>query len=125
MAVESSKGTSQDQVESLVDELMRDIFKDSGVFSESSARGMANSAALFEQAFGPGRAGSRASVLERILIAEAFAAELAETLAPALAEQLAPRLVKALEQLTVGDAAARKPTSAGGSASQARRQNGK
>lgn len=125
MAVESSKETGEDQVESLIDELIRDILNDSGVSSESSTRGMATTAALFETAFGSSKWASRISMLDRLLVAQAFAAELAEALAPALAEQLAPRLLKALEQFMTTEAATKKPTSATRSGSQTRKSDTK
>jgi len=124
MAVESSKETG-DEVESLIDELIRDILNDSGVSPEPSARGLATTAALFETAFGSSKGASRISVLERLLVAEAFAAEVADALAPALAEQLAPRLLKALEQFMTTEAASKKPTSATRSGSQARKSDTK
>ena len=125
MAVESSKETGEDEVESLIDELIRDILNESGVSPESSARGLATTAALFETAFGSTKWASRSSTLERLLVAQAFAAELAEALAPALAEQLAPRLLKALEQFMTTEAATKKPTSATRSGSQARKSDTK
>lgn len=106
MAGETSKETGESHVEALVDELIRDIFRESGGSSEVTMRGMATTAALFETAFGSTRGGSRASVFERLVLAEAFATELAEALAPVLAEQLAPRVVKALEH-TASEAAAK------------------
>ena len=124
MAVESSKETGEDQVESLIDELIRDILNDSGVSSESSTRGMPT-AALFETVFGSTKWASRISMLDRLLVAQAFAAELAEALAPALAEQLAPRLLKALEQFMTTEAATKKPTSATRSGSQTRKSDTK
>ena len=97
MEVESPRETSENQVESLIDDLIHDIFREPATPPETSARGLAATSALLEAAFGASRE-TRASVLERVLLAEAFAAELAEALAPALAEQLAPRLIKALDR---------------------------
>src|SRR5215469_17907746 len=125
MAVESSKETGEVEVESLIDELIRDILSESGVSPESSGRGLASTAALFETAFGSAKGASRISMLERLLVAEAFAAEVADALAPALAEQLAPRLLKALEQFMTAEAASKKPTSATRSGSQARKSDTK
>ncbi len=119
---ENGAGQGSGQVEALIDELIRDIFKDSG--GSSDVRGMATTAALFETAFGSARGGSRVSVLERLVLAEAFAAELADALAPVLAEQLAPRLIKALEHITASEAEAKQPAAAG-SAGQARKPEGK
>ncbi|HTZ93225.1 MAG TPA: hypothetical protein VMB74_12580 [Streptosporangiaceae bacterium] len=123
MAVESSKDAGQEQTEALVDDLIRDIFSDSGMSAESPMRGMAT-AALFETAFGSARRPSRNSMLERLLLAQVFASELAETLAPALAEQLAPRLVKAMEQAST-DGSSTKPASGGRPTSQRRRPEAK
>ena len=111
MAVESSKETGEDQVESFVDDLIKDILNESGVSSDSPVRGMATTAALFETAFGSSRTASRTSMVERLLVAEAFASELADALAPPLAEQLAPRLMKAMEQFTSAEAGSKKPAS--------------
>jgi hypothetical protein len=109
MASESFRDTSEKQVESLIDELISEIFRESGVSAERSKSGMAATAALLETALGSGRTASRTSVLERLFLAQAFAAELAEALAPALAEQLAPRLLKALEG-HMKEAGEKKPT---------------
>ncbi len=126
---ESFKETGGDQAESLIDELIRDIFNESGASSESSMPGMAATAALFETAFGSTRGASRASTLERLLLVDAFASELAEALAPALAEQLAPRLMKALELHatgeTAGEAADKKPASAARSGGHGRKPEAK
>lgn len=123
MPVESSKESGEDQVEALIDELIRDILSEPGTSAESSMRGMAT-AALLDSALGSMRGAARASMLERLLLAEAFASQLAEALAPALAEQLAPRLMKAIEQLTAG-ATGPKPAAGGRSASQRRRPEAK
>jgi hypothetical protein len=125
MAVESSKETTGEQVESMIDDLIREILNESGASPDSSMRGMAGTAALFETAFGSARGGSRISTVERVLVAEAFAAELAEALAPALADQLAPRLIKAMEQLATSEAAAKKPAPAARSASHGRKPDAK
>jgi hypothetical protein len=110
MADESPQVTA-DQVESLIDELMGEIFSDSGVATQTSMRGKATTSALFEAAFGSTSRVSQTSMVERLLIAQAFAAELADTLAPALAEQLAPRLLKALEELMTVGAEGKRPAS--------------
>ena len=119
MAVESSKETGEDQVETLIDDLIRDILSDSGASAESPMRGAATTAALFETALGSMRGDSRTSMLERLLIAEVFASELAEALAPVLAEQLAPRLMKSFEHLR--RRGGRKPTAGSRSTSQRRK----
>jgi hypothetical protein len=123
MAVESSKETGEHEVESLVDDLIRDILNESGVSPESSQRGgMTTTAALFETAFGSKRGAPRISMLESLLLAQAFAAELADALAPALAEQLTPRLLKALEPYLTTETAAKKPASTVRSSGQGRKQ---
>ncbi len=121
MAVESSKEMREDEVESLVDDLIRDILNESGGSAESPIRGMATTAALFETAFGSTWDASRISMIEKLLLAQAFAAELADALAPALAEQLAPRLMKALELDPTTQAARKRPTPATRSGSQGRK----
>jgi hypothetical protein len=107
MAGESSEDTAEDQAEALADELIRDIIKESGDYSDSPVRGMAATTALFETAFGSGRGTSRLSALERLLMADAFASELADAMAPALADKFAPRPFKALEQVMADQAAAK------------------
>lgn len=121
MAVESTKDSGEDRVESLIDDLIRDILSESDVSAESSTRGMSTTAALLETVVGPTRGASRISMLERLLVAEAFAAELADALAPALAEQLAPRLMKALEQFMTTEEAGKKSASATRSSSPGRK----
>jgi hypothetical protein len=121
MAGESSKDAAEDQAEALIDELIRDIFKDSGAPSDSSVRGMAATTALFETAFGSGRGPTRISALERLVLADAFASELADALAPALADKLAPRLIKALEQMMAGQAPGKKPASSASSGTAGRK----
>lgn len=120
MTAEPSKETGEEQVGSLIDDLIHDIFKESGMPSETSPRGMTATAALFEAAAGSGR-GARFPALERLLIVEEFAAELADALAPALADQLAPRLMKALEQVTAAQGAGKQPASAGRAGNQSRK----
>ena len=106
MAGEASKDTGDDQADSPIDELIREILNESRVSPESPARGRA-SAALLETAFASSLAGPRTSTIERFLLAEAFGSALAEALAPALAELLAPRLIKYLEQVTASDSTAK------------------
>ena len=115
MAGESTKETAEGQADTLIDDLISEIFSDSGAVTDSSMRGMATTAALLETALGPtrgSRGASKTSVLERLFLAQAFATELADTLAPALAEQLAPRLLKSLEELMAQNAE-KKPAPAG------------
>ena len=126
MAVDSSRQANEDEVESLVDDLIRDILNESGGSADSSIPGgMATTAALLETAFGSKRGASEISMIERLLLAQAFAAELADALAPALAEQLAPRLLKGLEMYMATDSSGKKPESATRSSSQARKQDTK
>jgi len=106
MAAETSRGKLEDQLESAIDDLIRDILDESGASAEPSARGGARKAVLIETAIASLRGSAQTPLLERILIAEAFASELAEAIAPALAEQLAGRLLKALEQSARGTAGA-------------------
>jgi hypothetical protein len=124
MAGESSKERGSEQVESLIDELISDIFSEPRTNSGTSMPGMATAGAIFEGALGPGRLGTTTSMLERLVLAEAFASELADALAPALAEQLAPRLITALEQYVADGSAAKKPAPRTRS-SQARKADGK
>jgi hypothetical protein len=119
MAGDSSK-TDEDQVEALIDDLIGKIFSDSGVSGDRSMRDMATTAALFEAAFGT-RPSSRTSMLERVLVAQVFAGELADALAPALAEQLAPRLMAALADFTAAETAGKPQTPNGRSTGQARK----
>ena len=123
MAVESSRETGEDQVNSLIDDLIHDIFKEPGAASETSTRGTATTSVLLESAFGATR-DMRISQLERLLLAEAFAAELADALAPVLAEALAPRLMKALDRATAAPPGGKKP-GAGGRAGGQRKPDAK
>lgn len=120
MTAEPPKETGEEQVESLIDDLIHDIFRESGMHSETSSRGMAATSALFEAAAGAGR-DVRLPALERLLIVEAFAAEVAEALAPVLADQLTPRLMKALDQVMAGQGAVKKPAPAGRAGTQGRK----
>jgi hypothetical protein len=120
MAGEPDKETADDQAESLIDELIREILSESRVSPESPARGR-TSAARLETAFASALAGSRTSTLERFLLVEAFASALADALAPAVAELLAPRLVKYLEQVITGEPAGKGPPRATRSASTGRK----
>ena len=64
-------------------------------------------------------------MLERLVLAEAFAAELADALAPALAEQLAPRLLKSLEEELMAETERKKPTPASRSGASGRKPEAK
>jgi len=98
MTDESVKESASELTDSLIDDLIRDILSESGGLSDSAARGKASSAVLLETALASMFAGSRVSMLERLVLAEVFASALAEALAPALAESLAPRLIRYLQQ---------------------------
>lgn len=108
MTSESSRETAGGQVDTLIDDLISEIFADSGDSADSSMRGMATTAALLETALGPTRT-SKVSVFERLFVAQAFATELADALAPALAEHLAPRLLRSMEEL-MAETASKKPS---------------
>jgi hypothetical protein len=112
MAGGAEKDTGDDQAESPIDELIREIMSESRVSTESPARGRA-SAALLETAFASALANSKTSMLERFLLAEAFGGALADALAPVVAELLAPRLMKYLEQLMTSEAASKGPARQG------------
>jgi hypothetical protein len=111
MAGEQDKDTGDDQAESPIDELIREILNDSRVSPESPTRGRA-SAALLETAFASTLVDSKTSTLERFLLAEAFGSALADALAPAVAELLAPRLMKYLEQVMATESAGKPPARA-------------
>ncbi len=120
MAGESAKDTGQDQPESLIDDLISEILSEGSLSSQAAGRGKAT-ASLLETAFASTLAGSKASMLERLLLAEAFGSALAEALAPALADLLAPRLMKYLEQLMAGESSRRGPARAGSPSGPARK----
>lgn len=119
MVGESSRETAEGQVETLIDDLISEIFRESGASAESSMRGMVTTAALLQTAFGSART-SKVPVFERLFLAQAFATELADALAPALAEQLTPRLLKSLEE-HMAEAEDKTPTPASRSSSQGRK----
>jgi hypothetical protein len=123
MAGESAKDTGQDQADSLIDDLITEILSESSASSQSAGRGRA-SASLLETAFVSKLTGPKASMLERLLIAEAFGSALADALAPALADLLAPRLVKYLEQLMAGESSGKGPAKAGSPSGTARKSGG-
>ncbi|MFD8526815.1 hypothetical protein ACFV0L_05340 [Streptosporangium canum] len=99
---ENGKPAGAEPVESLIDDLIRDIFSEAAQSTKTRTRGGDSITALIETALVSSQAGSKASVIERLLIAEVFASTLADALAPALAEALAPEIFKALEQRTTG-----------------------
>ncbi|MET8340219.1 hypothetical protein ABZV14_42405 [Streptosporangium canum] len=99
---ENGKPAGAEPVESLIDDLIRDIFSEAAHSTKTRARGGDSITALIETALVSSQAGSKASAIERLLITEVFASTLADALAPALAEALAPEIFKALEQRTTG-----------------------
>ena len=112
MAAES-KEAGQDPVEAFTDDLIREFFTEAGQSAKSAGRGRGGMAALLEAAIGSSsRGASRASMLERLLLAQAIASELADALAPALAEALAPEIMKALEHQTSDDSNQKEPAGA-------------
>lgn len=114
MAAESSASNDpgqHQQVEALIDELISEILNssDAGQSTKSAGRGRSSSpAGLFGTVRSiMARTASGASMLERLLLAEAIAGILADAIAPALADALALRIMKALEP--TGEAEARPP----------------
>jgi hypothetical protein len=103
MAGEPSRESGHDPIESLIDDVIRDILNEAGASTKAAVRGMTPAAALIETAMATPRGAMRTSMLERVLVAEAFATVLADALAPALAEALAPKIIKALEHSTTGE----------------------
>ena len=96
MATESAKEAGQDPVEAFTDDLIREFFTEAGQSAKSGRRGRGGMAALFEAVMATDGA-SAASLVERLLIAQTIAAELAQAIAPALADSLTPEIMKALE----------------------------
>ena len=102
MATESKESKNpdagQDPVEAFTDDLIREFFTEAGQSAKSAGLGSGAMAALLEAAMGsPSRRAWGTSILERVLLAQAIASELADVLAPALAEALAPEIMKALD----------------------------
>jgi hypothetical protein len=109
MPAESSREPGQDHIESLIDDVIRDILNEAGASSKAAIRGRASTAALIETGIAAPRVTSPISTLERALLAEAFASALAEALASALAEVLVPSITKVLDRSTSGEAAEKGP----------------
>jgi hypothetical protein len=101
MAAESRKEPEQEPAESLIDDLIRDILTDAGKSTKTAVRGPL--AALMEVVTASPSRASRASMLERVLLAQTVASALADALAPALAEALAPEILRAMEHHTAGE----------------------
>ena len=90
MATESKESKNpdagQDPVEAFTDDLIREFFTEAGQSAKSAGLGSGAMAALLEAAMGsPSRRAWGTSILERVLLAQAIASELADVLAPALA----------------------------------------
>lgn len=113
---DDGKPAGQEPVESLIDDLIRDIFREAGQSTKARVRGRDSMTTLIETALAAPRATSGASTIERLLIAQVLASALSEALAPALAEALAPEIMKALENYTIADRTDEKVTSAAGPA---------
>lgn len=87
-------------VEALIDELILEILNsaDQGQQAKAAGRGYpALSGGLLDSVRSTMARGSRGSMLERMLLAEALAGVLADAIAPALTEALTPRIMKILE----------------------------
>jgi hypothetical protein len=102
MATESKESrqpdTGQDPVEAFTDDLIREFLTEAAQSTKSAGLGSGAMAALLEAAMGsPSGRASGTSILQRVLLVQAIASELADSLAPALADALAPEIVKALE----------------------------
>lgn len=98
MANGSHEEAGKEPVEELIDDLIRDIMKESGSAPKEAAYEQDPlSAALVEAAMSSlYRPVSQASPFERMLLSQAIATALADSLAPALARVLAPEIMKAL-----------------------------
>ena len=125
MVAESSRETGQEHIESLIDDVIRDILNEAGTASKGAIRGGASTTALIEAAIAVPRDASQTSTLERLLLAEALASALAEALAPALAEVLAPRVMKVLERSAPGEPSGKGPGPATGSSERGRKSETK
>jgi hypothetical protein len=120
MAAESAKAAGQDPVEAFTDDLIREFFAEASQSAKTAGRGKGAMAALLEAAMGSSAA-SRASLLERLLIAQTIAAEFARAIAPALAETMTPQIMKALEAYATDEQGRKEPAAA----TRARRADGK
>jgi hypothetical protein len=117
MATESKESghpeAGQDPVEAFTDDLIREFFMDAGQSTKSPGRGKAATAALLEVTMNSSsRGASETSMLERVLLAQTIASELADALAPALAEALAPEIMKALEHYITDESSRKEPAGA-------------
>jgi hypothetical protein len=98
-------------VEAFTDDLIREFFTEAGQSTKSGRRGKSGMAALLEVVMAPDGA-SATSLLQRLLIAQTIAAELAEAIAPALAESLTPEIMKAMELYAPHGQGRKEPTAA-------------
>ncbi|MES9539208.1 MULTISPECIES: hypothetical protein [unclassified Actinomadura] len=112
---ESGQSAGQDPIESLVDDLIREILNEGGQTTKARARGGDSKAKLIETAMtSASTAGPTGLTLERLLLVEVLASSLADALAPALAEALAPEILKAMEHPGTSRGTSRRtPASAG------------
>ncbi|MFI6742009.1 hypothetical protein ACIBI9_54670 [Nonomuraea sp. NPDC050451] len=123
MAPEQTGNSSEhNPLESMIDDLIRDILSESGQTTKARARGVDPMASLIESALSStSRTASKASPMERILLTQVLSSALADALAPALAEVLAPEIMKALEHhlspSPTGGAASTRASAKGGTAS--------
>jgi hypothetical protein len=117
MATESKESrhpeAGQDPVEAFTDDLIREFFTEAGQATKSAGLGRGAMAALLEATMGsPPRGAPGTAILERVLLSQAIASELADALAPALAEALAPEIMKALEHYTSDESGRKEPIGA-------------
>lgn len=111
---EAAEPTGHDPVESLIDDVIRDILNEASQSTKVLARGGDSMATLIETALTS--APRATSTMERLLLSHVLASALADALAPALAEALTPEIMKVLEQYTAnakaGDVKAARTTTA-------------
>lgn len=113
---EASKPGGHEPVESLIDDLIRDIFSEAGQSTKARVRSADSMATLIETALTAPRTTSGASTIERLLVAQVLASALADAIAPALADALAPEIMKALEHHTANSRAGDEMVSTAGRA---------
>jgi hypothetical protein len=111
MATESAKEAGQDPVEAFTDDLIREFFSEAGQPTKSGRRGKGGMGALLEAVMASDGA-TATSLVERLLIAQTIASELAQAIAPALAESLTPEIMKALELYAPDGQGRKEPTTA-------------
>ncbi|MGV9779591.1 hypothetical protein [Streptosporangium sp. NPDC003464] len=97
---EHDKTTEHEQVDALIDDLIRDILSEASSSTKTRARSGDPITTLIETALTSPRAATGASMIERLLVTRVLADALADALAPALADALAPEIMKALDQHT-------------------------